>query len=566
MLFSESDEPLLKTWLERRLARVSDAEAPILAEYCIALLRHDQGEEDVFNLCVDQLGDFLKGDTRSFVSDVFLAIKDKTFLSKSTTSRPPRIVKFPEESRERLHHVDPASVHVAVSAPAPVSKRPNGPSSMEPPMRMPMMPLPPPEMVLDPAFIQFMQQQADLAQRPNRKRKRCFAFLRSGVCQKGSACPYEHVSEQRNYHEYDPNFSGMSGSPSNQVKAKVLESFRPPKHDEGSHNNVVSKCSLSIEGIPSANLNEASLAAHFSKFGTVKSIEILQESNKAVVSFIDQNAAQAAFNSPAAVFDNRFVKVLWSRAEQSQQELQHSLNRNQTGRSREPVQEIIPVDSLAAKQAEHEERLRKKLELEKRSIAVRQQMEALKRQQSAQEELIRQMDSRENLSESPEVGAKSDTRSALQAQLAELKGKAASLGISQQDLGSATSHRNTGRGRGAFRGRGRGRATPYHNAGPKSLDLRPKTLRIECRLPSDQVAEQVRERCEYDSIQVEKDGSVVVGFKSRHEAESFSATNRSLGDMSWVRKEQSNGVEHELQGTNETKNSSDDRDMDRYDD
>lgn len=38
----------------------SDAESDVLADYVLALLRHEQGEEDVKQLCMEQLDDFLR--------------------------------------------------------------------------------------------------------------------------------------------------------------------------------------------------------------------------------------------------------------------------------------------------------------------------------------------------------------------------------------------------------------------------------------------------------------------------------------------------------------------------
>jgi len=38
----------------------SDADSDVLADYVLALLRHDQPVEEVRKLCIDQLEDFLK--------------------------------------------------------------------------------------------------------------------------------------------------------------------------------------------------------------------------------------------------------------------------------------------------------------------------------------------------------------------------------------------------------------------------------------------------------------------------------------------------------------------------
>lgn len=38
----------------------SDADSDVLADYVLALLRHEQAEEEVKRLCVEQLEDFLQ--------------------------------------------------------------------------------------------------------------------------------------------------------------------------------------------------------------------------------------------------------------------------------------------------------------------------------------------------------------------------------------------------------------------------------------------------------------------------------------------------------------------------
>jgi RNA-binding protein 26 len=45
---------------DQRRHNSSDADSDVLADYVLALLRHDQGADEVKQLCVDQLDDFLK--------------------------------------------------------------------------------------------------------------------------------------------------------------------------------------------------------------------------------------------------------------------------------------------------------------------------------------------------------------------------------------------------------------------------------------------------------------------------------------------------------------------------
>ncbi|KAG5912683.1 hypothetical protein E4U53_005215, partial [Claviceps sorghi] len=59
MLFSEEDAPLLKAWIVKRIENTSDADADVLAEYVIALLKHDGDTASVRLLCEQEIPDFL---------------------------------------------------------------------------------------------------------------------------------------------------------------------------------------------------------------------------------------------------------------------------------------------------------------------------------------------------------------------------------------------------------------------------------------------------------------------------------------------------------------------------
>ena len=80
MLFPEEDAPLLKAWIVRRIEDTSDADAEVLAEYIIALLKHDGTKEDVRKLCEAEIPDFLTEDPKAFLDDVFQAIAYKSYV------------------------------------------------------------------------------------------------------------------------------------------------------------------------------------------------------------------------------------------------------------------------------------------------------------------------------------------------------------------------------------------------------------------------------------------------------------------------------------------------------
>ncbi|KAA8636664.1 hypothetical protein SMACR_00853 [Sordaria macrospora] len=80
MLFPEDDEVHLKRWIVKRLENTSDADADVLADYVLALLRTNGEVEEVRRLCETEIPDFLKEDSSVFVRDVFQAITYKSYL------------------------------------------------------------------------------------------------------------------------------------------------------------------------------------------------------------------------------------------------------------------------------------------------------------------------------------------------------------------------------------------------------------------------------------------------------------------------------------------------------
>ncbi|KAH7383662.1 hypothetical protein BKA64DRAFT_682858 [Cadophora sp. MPI-SDFR-AT-0126] len=91
MLFSEEDAPLLKKWIIKRLENTSDADADVLADYVLALLRHDGDIQAVRQLCEAEIPDFLKEDSTIFVQDVFDAIQYKSYLPGAPPVRRPSL-------------------------------------------------------------------------------------------------------------------------------------------------------------------------------------------------------------------------------------------------------------------------------------------------------------------------------------------------------------------------------------------------------------------------------------------------------------------------------------------
>ncbi|KAK6343334.1 hypothetical protein TWF730_010925 [Orbilia blumenaviensis] len=84
-LFDDGDSALLKKWVVIRLENISDADSDVLADYVLALLRHEQSEAEVRQMCIDQLDDFLREHTTPFVDQLFGALRTRSYLSVNST-------------------------------------------------------------------------------------------------------------------------------------------------------------------------------------------------------------------------------------------------------------------------------------------------------------------------------------------------------------------------------------------------------------------------------------------------------------------------------------------------
>ncbi|KAF9350754.1 hypothetical protein BGX26_011139, partial [Mortierella sp. AD094] len=70
----------LKAYLTKELTLISDADPGMLADYIIALLKHDKENNELKTLCVSQLEDFLLEETEPFVTSLFKALDSKSYI------------------------------------------------------------------------------------------------------------------------------------------------------------------------------------------------------------------------------------------------------------------------------------------------------------------------------------------------------------------------------------------------------------------------------------------------------------------------------------------------------
>ena len=158
------------------------------------------------------------------------------------------------------------------------------------------------------------------------KRERCRDYDTKGFCVRGSACPFDHGNDHLVApvdDEYDPtnaiiNTNGHhQGSYNLQIGPGPGEmGLRKPARAAFSDHRTLkdrSHTAIVVEQIPEDYFDEQSVMSFFSQFGNITEITMKAYKHLAIVKYDTRSAAQRAWESPKAIFDNRFVKVYWYR-------------------------------------------------------------------------------------------------------------------------------------------------------------------------------------------------------------------------------------------------------------
>ncbi|KAI1430271.1 hypothetical protein F5Y12DRAFT_722935 [Xylaria sp. FL1777] len=108
MLFVEEDADMIKAWIVKRLENNSDADADVLADYVLALLRHDGDVETIRKLFEEEIPDFLREDAAAFTDDVLQAVKYRSYVPGAPPAPP-----APPTARQPHFPLPPAPAHLA---------------------------------------------------------------------------------------------------------------------------------------------------------------------------------------------------------------------------------------------------------------------------------------------------------------------------------------------------------------------------------------------------------------------------------------------------------------------
>jgi RNA-binding protein 26 len=272
--------------------------------------------------------------------------------------------------------------------------------------------------------------------------ERCMDYDEKGFCMKGDTCPYEHgvdhivVPGQEakaegqsfdlysplpsapliiRYSEYDPNDSMLISS--SRIVAEKKSTPAPSHRGRGGRggqrggksgragfsstgpNFDRSNTRLVVENIPEDKLSESAIKEFFGSFGNVVSVDIHQHKNLAILNFSQWEVAKAAYDSPAPIFDNRFVKVFWCKPSLADggTELLPTTGARNFSHSKSELEEVkIDIEEVKRKQEElqraHEEKMAKKKANEEAAMELQKRKEELiKLQKEEQKKLMEKL-------------------------------------------------------------------------------------------------------------------------------------------------------------------------------
>jgi hypothetical protein len=330
---------------------------------------------------------------------------------------------------------------------------------------------------------------------------KCYDYHTKGFCALGTLCSFEHgdtISASSDVLEYDPNqplleaqltsaanqrhvvSRGHNGG--NKGRFRALSSLSGMSYDR-------TNTTLVIEHIPEENFSEDHVRGFFSQFGTIAHVQMQAHKRLAIVKFDDHAAADQAYKSPKAVFENRFVKVYWHRQDIGVGSVNRIIGDVEMAHGDGDYgfeQEALDLEAIEKRQAEaqkaFEERRKRKEEADAKAADVDRQL----RETEAEMRKVKQQ----------LVELAGDDLGSLDGlDLATLQAEAECL-FEQNDT---TSSAGRGRGfpsRGATRGRGfvpfsscgrsaprgthwgRGAFTTSHRSSVKRLDNRPRRIAV----------------------------------------------------------------------------------------
>lgn len=144
-----------------------------------------------------------------------------------------------------------------------------------------------------------------------------------------------------------------------------------------------------VENIPAEHCNIDAVTTYFGKFGKLTNLSVQPDSSRAFLQYSTHQEALAAYQSPAVIFNNRFVKVYWEKVDEEEEKREYL---EQLRLASQPDPELIKAKAAQLakekeeKQKKHQEQLKKILDFQK------QKQQLIERQIEEQKKLMQKLE------------------------------------------------------------------------------------------------------------------------------------------------------------------------------
>lgn len=272
----------------------------------------------------------------------------------------------------------------------------------------------------------------------------------------------------------DQGFSGNRGrGNTRRGRGGKKGSSRAPFSAEGPVHDRT-KTAIVVESIPEDFCSDEAVREFFSQFGNIQDVTMHTHRRLAIVKYDSWEAANTAYKSPKAIFDNRFVKVFWHKEVDKVHDASHPSAPDSSGgngdSSSKPAEPELDPEEFAKAQEEAQkkfkEREAKKAEVEAQRQALEQkQQDLLAKHLEATEQLQARLSGKNGTASAGSNGGNADEPATeteqLRAKLAALESEAKILGIDPDGIDESTAGTDYSASypRGGYRGRGRGRGS-----------------------------------------------------------------------------------------------------------
>jgi RNA recognition motif-containing protein len=336
----------------------------------------------------------------------------------------------------------------------------------------------------------------------------CPDYETKGYCATGSICPFQHGGAITVSADSLPKYSSLAehseaGNERSHGGSRVRAPFSNPgpTHDR-------TNTTLVVEQIPHDNFSEQDVRDFFSSFGTLVDVQMQAYKRLAIIKYDTHDAAKRAYNSPKAVFDNRFVKVYWHKS-------RSDVGPPRTGQSEYGMneasyqdEEILDPEEVRKRQVEAQRSFDNRRKKDEEVAAKAGEIDRKLRETNAEVQRLKR-----ELAAKSRHGSNGNLDEEFSQDLANLQAEAEDLFAQQDTHASQSGERGRGSYRGGYHGRGntsfpsRGGYAPslrggyqgrggYYNGsrtGVKRLDNRPRRIAVANIQPGSKRDEALRQ-------------------------------------------------------------------------